>query len=95
MQLIGGVLIVVSLYLKEHTDGIEEGPQPTVVHISLTMEFIGLAFLISTKSIYTVAVVKQNGGLPLADVTWVNIFIILYFLRRANEVRNKLKRLRK
>lgn len=89
MQLGGALTILVALYMEN-----EEEPEPDHAHLSLSLEQTGLFFLGTAMVVFQFGVIVNNGGPPLAAVTWFGIAFIAYIIKRMREVRRAIKELR-
>lgn len=88
-QLFGGLFVWIALYMHEDSE-----PSLSRVQLSLSLERMGCALMISVIGTYTYGVVDQNGGIPKAWATWALMFFGLYLVYRFNEIRKALKELR-
>lgn len=88
-QLIGGVLILVAVYMET-----DDNPSSDRMHLSLTIELIGLYFLLASILVYTFGVIFQNKGLPITMTSWFGIAMFIYGVKRFAEIRAGLRKMR-
>lgn len=90
MQLLGCGLSLSAFYLHRDRE-----PSRQKVHLSLSMERIGIILMAPVVVVYTYGVIKQNGGPP---TTWATLCLLAfgaYLVFRFTEIGKALKEVQK
>lgn len=89
IQFVGGLMVWCALYM--HTDS---EPVLAKVQLSLSLERMGCALMISAIGTYTYGVIEQNDSFPKTWATWALMLFGIYLIYRLVEIRRALKELR-